>query len=175
MDSEIHQAFLHTTYRVLNSPSIDIKINQTNTELNMLENWAFISAWNPHPDILSLVENQSRNKQLEQDIKQLGLKFSLGIGISEDQKWSEESFFIANIDIDKANELSSKYRQLAFVYGIRGETATLYYTFSEIFFESIPNKVIEKPKIISIFAQQTSRFFPLGRKKPTETRVHGGK
>ena len=128
MDLELNQAYLNTTYRVLQSPLIDIKINQTNTKLNKMENWAFITAWNPHPDILSLVENQSRNKQLEQDIKQLGLKYSLGIGISEDQKWSEESLFIENIDLNKANELASKYRQLAFVYGIRGENAMIYYT-----------------------------------------------
>jgi hypothetical protein len=128
MNSELHQAFLNTTYRVLQAPFIDIKINQANAEFDKLENWAFITAWNPSPDILSLEENQNRNKQLEQDIKQLGLKYSLGLGISKDGNWSEESIFIENIDIYKANELSSKYGQLAFVYGIRNQDAVLYYT-----------------------------------------------
>ena len=128
MNSELHQAFINTSYRVLQSRNIDIKINQTYTEFDKLENWAFITAWNPSPEILSLKENQSRNKQLEQDIKQLGLKYSLGIGISEDQKWSEESFFIENIDLNKANELAAKYGQLAFVCGIRNQNAMLYYT-----------------------------------------------
>jgi hypothetical protein len=128
MNLELNQAFLNTTYRVLQSPIIDIKINQTTKEFDMLENWAFITAWNPSPDILSLEENQNRNKQLEQDIKQLGLKYSLGLGIAEDGNWSEESFFIENIDLNKVNELASKYVQLAFVYGIRGENATLYYS-----------------------------------------------
>lgn len=128
MNIELNQAYLNTTYRVLQSPVIDIKINQNNTELNKLENWAFITAWNPHPEISYLIENQSRNKRLEKDIKQLGLKYCLGIGISEDQKWSEESFFIENIDLGKANELSSKFGQLAFVYGIRNQNAMLYYT-----------------------------------------------
>jgi hypothetical protein len=63
-----------------------------------------------------LEENQNRNQQLEQDIKQLGLEHNLGVGISEDEKWSEESFFIENIVLDKANELSCKFGQLAFVY-----------------------------------------------------------
>jgi hypothetical protein len=128
MNSELHHAFLNTTYRVLQSPFIDIKINQANAEFDKLENWAFITAWNPSPDILSLEENQNRNKQLEQDIKQLGLKYSLGRGLSEDGNWSEESFFIENIDFEKTNELSAKYGQLAFVHGTRGENATLYYT-----------------------------------------------
>lgn len=84
----------------------------------------------PHPVILVLEENQNRNWQLEEDFKQLGLKFSLGIGILEDQKWSEESFFIENIDLNKADELVPIHRQLAFVYGIRNQNAILYYTVS---------------------------------------------
>jgi hypothetical protein len=112
----------------LHTPFIDIKINQANAELNNLNNWAFITAWNPSPAILPLEENQSRNQKLQQDIKQLGLKYSLGVGISEDEKWSEESFFIENIGLDKANELACKYGQLAFVFGGSGQNAMLYYT-----------------------------------------------
>lgn len=128
MDLEHHQAFLNTTYRVLQNPSIDIKINHVATKFSKLENWAFITAWNPLPDILSLDENQSQNQQLEEDIKQLGLKYTLGLGISEDEKWSEESFFIENISLVNANELASKYGQLAFVFGESGQNAILIYT-----------------------------------------------
>jgi hypothetical protein len=130
MDNEHHQAFLNTTYRVLQSPFIDIKINQTNAEFNKLKNWAFITAWNPLPDILSLEENQARNRYLAQDLKQLYLKYSVGVGISEDKKWSEESLFIENIDLVTANQLAKKYGQLAFVYGQNGSIAILYYTVS---------------------------------------------
>lgn len=128
MDLEHHQAFLNTTYRVLQTPFIDIKINQVATKLSELGSWAFITAWNPLPDILSLKENQVRNYRLEEDIKQLELRYSLGLGISEDEKWSEESFFIENISIIDANELASKYGQLAFVFGDSGQKATLIYT-----------------------------------------------
>jgi hypothetical protein len=68
MDTEHHQAFLNTTYRVLQS-LIDIKINQVNEAFSILQNWAFITSWNPLPDILLLEVNQSRNWQLEQPIK----------------------------------------------------------------------------------------------------------
>jgi hypothetical protein len=128
MDLEHHQAFLNTTYRVLQTPFIDIKINQVATKLSELGNWAFITAWNPLPDILSLEENQFRNYQLGEDIKQLELRYSLGLGISEDGKWSEESFFIENISLVNANELASKYGQLAFVFGESGQYAILIYT-----------------------------------------------
>ncbi|MBX9886536.1 MAG: DUF3293 domain-containing protein [Flavobacteriaceae bacterium] len=128
MNSELYQAFLNTTYRVLQSPFIDININQANAELSNLQNWAFITAWNPLPAILPLEENQVRNQQLQMNIEQLGLKYSLGVGISEDEKWSEESFFIENINLDKANEIACKYGQLAFVFGGSGQYAMLYYT-----------------------------------------------
>jgi hypothetical protein len=64
MDLEHHQAFLNTNYRVLQNPFIDIKVNQANAEFSNLKNWAFITAWNPMPDILSLEENQARNQDL---------------------------------------------------------------------------------------------------------------
>jgi hypothetical protein len=128
MDIDHHQAFLNTTYRVLQSPFIDIKINQANDVFGMLQNWAFITAWNPLPDILSLEVNQRRNQQLEQDIKQFGFRYTLGMGISEDGKWSEESFFIENISLDNANELARKYGQLAFVFGKSGQNTILSYT-----------------------------------------------
>jgi hypothetical protein len=128
MNLEHHQAFLNTTYRVLQSPIIDIKINKANAGFHKLKNWTFITAWNPLPDILSLEENQARNRNLAQDVKLLGLEYSLGAGISEDKKWSEESLFIENIGLVTANQLAKKYGQLAFVYGQNGSIAMLYYT-----------------------------------------------
>jgi hypothetical protein len=128
MDKEHHQAFLNTTYRVLQSPSIDLKINKRQPALNHCKNWALITAWNPLPDILSLHENKDRNKGLEEDINKLSLKYSKAVGISEDENWSEESLFIENIDFPTANKLASKYGQLAFVFGKPGQNAILSYT-----------------------------------------------
>jgi hypothetical protein len=128
MHLEHHEAFLDTTYRVLQSPYVDIKISQSPVEFSELENWAFITAWNPLPQILSLEENKIRNKQLEEDIKQIDLKYTFGLGISQDELWSEESFFIENINLSIANQLASKYGQLAFVYGTSGQNAELVYT-----------------------------------------------
>lgn len=128
MKKEHHQAFLNTTYRVLQSPSIDIKINELHPALNHLVNWAFITAWNPLPDILSLRENKDRNKDLEEDINMLSLKYRIAVGISEDENWSEESLFIENIDLVTANGLARKYGQLAFVHGVTANKAILSYT-----------------------------------------------
>jgi hypothetical protein len=125
---QIHQAFLNTTFRVISTPSFNIKINTIIPEAQHLNSWAFLTAWNPLPEILSDVENKKRNQQLEDDLKSLSLVYCNAIGISEDEKWSEESFFIENISKAQIQTLAIKYRQLAYVYGSKNEVATLVYT-----------------------------------------------
>lgn len=126
-NEETHQAFLETVYTVFNNPNFDIRINEIVKEKNSVDSWAFITAWNPLPKIESLEENRQRNNKLENDIKQLGLVYMNGLGVSKDGLWSEESFFIENISLDKAKELAVKYGQLAFVFGTKNYKATLVY------------------------------------------------
>uniref|UniRef100_UPI0040494B10 DUF3293 domain-containing protein n=1 Tax=Flavobacterium sp. TaxID=239 RepID=UPI0040494B10 len=125
---EIHQAFLDTTYKVFAKPNFIIKINKVIAETQHLNSWAFITAWNPLPKILTIEQNRQRNRQLEDDLIKLDLKYCTSIGISEDDKWSEESFFIENISVPKANQLAVKYGQLAFVFGQKNEVAELIYS-----------------------------------------------
>jgi hypothetical protein len=68
-------------------------------------------------DILSQSENDFRNNQLQVQLKEDGFIFHSGIGISKNEDWSEDSFFIENIDLENANAISLKYGQLAFLYG----------------------------------------------------------
>ena len=65
---------------------------------------------------------------MEEDLKKLGRTYIQGLGISEDEQWSEESFLIENCSLEKANELALKYKQLAFVTGAKDEIAKLIYT-----------------------------------------------
>ena len=113
---------------MLTKPEFTIKIDRVVSEAQQLNSWAFITAWNPSPEILSLEENRNRNQNLEEEISSFGLKYCHGIGISADEQWSEESFFIENISLDKANEWAVKYGQLAFIYGKKSEKAKLVYT-----------------------------------------------
>jgi len=132
---ELHQAFIETTFRVLKSDifvsNIDLHIDEINNEINIaaphIKEWAFISAFNPSPTVFSLEENLIRNQQLSDDLKALNVIFHPAIGISKDEKWSEESFFIENIAQDNAFELAAKYGQLAFVYGKAKEKTQLIY------------------------------------------------
>lgn len=125
---QIHQAFLDTTYKVISTPSFNIKINTIIPETQHLNSWAFLTAWNPLPKVLSDIENKKRNQQLEGDLKSVSLIYCKAIGISEDEKWSEESFFIENISKEQIHFLAVKYGQLAYVHGIKNEKAQLIYT-----------------------------------------------
>ncbi len=124
---ETHQAFLETVYTVFNNPNFNIRINEIVKEKSSLYSWAFITAWNPLPQILSLEENKQRNKKLENDLNQLDFIYSNGIGVSKDGLWSVESFFFENISLDKAKELAVKNGQLAFVFGTKNNKAALVY------------------------------------------------
>lgn len=132
---ELHQAFLETTFRVLKSntfdDNIDLHINQYNKEIwkvaPHIKTWAFITAFNPSPITFSLEENLIRNNELANDLNLLNLSYHPAIGISKDEKWSEESFFIENISQENAFELAKKYGQLAFVFGKSNQIAQLIY------------------------------------------------
>lgn len=132
---QLHQAYLETTFRVLKSDTfvnlIDLHINKINNEIKLvaprIKTWAFITAFNPSPVLFSSEENIIRNNQLATDLKVLNLTFHPAIGISKDEKWSEDSFFIENISQDKAFEIAVKYGQLAFVFSKSNQEAQLIY------------------------------------------------
>jgi hypothetical protein len=121
--NEIEKAFVETQYVIQLQSDIVLKIGEIPAELleklALLETWAFITAWNPLPDILSIVENERRNEDLQQYLLDRGYTIHKGIGTSKDQSWSEESFFIENIELEDARTASAKFGQLAFVYGDR--------------------------------------------------------
>ncbi len=134
MDSnQIEQAFLETNYiaEIENNPIV-LKIGETPEILIQrfpkIKTWAFITAWNPLPDILTKSENDIRNNQLKVQLKEEGFIFYPGVGISKNEDWSEESFFIENIELETANEISLKFGQLAFLYGDGAKGNQLIFT-----------------------------------------------
>lgn len=122
MDTDkIKTAFLETNYTILVENKIVLKIgempSQLFSEFPQIKTWAFITAWNPLPDVLTKSENDIRNNQLKIQLKEQGFVFQPGVGISKNEDWSEDSFFIENINLETANQISLKYGQLAFLYG----------------------------------------------------------
>lgn len=124
------EAFKNTDYIAnINNKVITINIGKTQVELDNLikpvKQWAFITAYNPLPKILSDNENKSRNEQLRQDVENLGLKVFTGFGIAKDKSWKEDSFLIVGIGKEKAIKLGTKYGQLAIVIGSANNKAKL--------------------------------------------------
>jgi hypothetical protein len=130
--TEIEQAFLETSYIVHLQSDIVLKIGEMTADLMehlpLLKTWAFITSWNPLPDILSKAENEQRNEDLQQYLLERGYSIHKGIGISKDQSWAEESFFIENIELEDARAASAQFGQLAFVYGERESVNQLVFT-----------------------------------------------
>jgi hypothetical protein len=133
---ENHLAFITTNYIILQNDIFHIDvilkigiINEINQDI-LIKEWAFITAWNPLPEILTLEENLERNNALLTELISLGYVCHLGKGVSSDGKWQEESFFIENIDKHTALTISNKYGQLAFVHGVLNKEAELVYSTS---------------------------------------------
>ena len=134
---ELDLAFKSTNYIILKNNifpnDIILKIGIINeiSPDESIKEWAFITAWNPLPEVLSLDENVLRNKSLLTELTSLGYISYNGKGVSSDGQWQEESFFIENIDKITALAISKKYGQLAFVHGgLNTEAELVYSTFS---------------------------------------------
>lgn len=131
-DDSLHQAFLDTHYTVHLEPDITLHIGGSNTNLLTalphLTSWAFITAWNPLPNILNVEENLARNKLLRARLEQEGYVIQEGTGISADGTWAEASFLIENITLTDAHTMAKGFGQLAFVYGDREKGNELVYT-----------------------------------------------
>ena len=133
---QIKETYLNTNFIVYGSKhkqdDITIKIGSLNEALYKaipnLTTWAYITAWNPHPEVLTLEENRERNNELKKICETTNIEFTEGNGVSEDGMWSEESFLIHNISEDKAYDLAVKFDQLAFVYGVQNQKAKLVFT-----------------------------------------------
>jgi hypothetical protein len=134
---ELDLAFKSTNYIILKNDvfpkDIILKIGNINeiSPDESIKEWAFITAWNPLPEVLSLEENVLRNNSLLTELTSLGYRIHNGKGVSTDGQWQEESFFIENIDKISALAISNKYGQLAFVHGgLNTEAELVYSTFS---------------------------------------------
>lgn len=129
---DFDDAFMSTNYIILKNEiftdEIILKIGSAHALNPNIQSWAFITAWNPLPTILTYEENINKNNSLLTDLTNEGYVCHLGKGVSANGKWEEESFFIENINKPNALEFSIKYGQMAFVYGKSDGLAELVYT-----------------------------------------------
>ena len=116
------KAYRETDFNVFN-PAITIKIGANNDLLNNLllkhcvEEWAYITPFNPYSNVLSEEQNEQRYKELKNKI--VNYKYFEGEGVGKDLSWKpEKSFLILGITKEQAIEIGNYYEQNAIVYGI---------------------------------------------------------
>jgi hypothetical protein len=119
----------NSTRYVVHFPEGDqtIRIGNTHPEIDKIStSWSFITAYNPHSEVLTKHENEKRSDELRRSVEDIGLSYVKGIGIGEDPSWEpEKSIFIKDISIEDAQMLGKKFGQNAIVYGKISEKAEL--------------------------------------------------
>ena len=132
MKKSIETAFLETNYIVYLKTDLVLRIGEDGknllSQLGHLKSWAFVTAWNPLPEVLSLEENEIRNETMKKQLLGDGYSFWPATGISKDGNWSETSILIENISLKAAHRISAQFGQLAFLYGDLFEGNQLVFT-----------------------------------------------
>lgn len=91
-----------------------------------VNDWAFITAFNPFSTPRSVSENELRQRQLEGRLRELGITFLPGEGVADDGGWpAEPSFLACGIAEETAVALGRDFHQHAILAGRRGEPARL--------------------------------------------------
>lgn len=123
LDQQLLNAYINTNY-VVDIPRLNIRIGQKNWELseflidNNIYSWAFISAWNPYSQVTDSQTNEKMHQTLCAEIKNKGLLFCEGHGISDNGAWEpEKSLFIMGITKEDAIQIAQSYRQNAIIFG----------------------------------------------------------
>ena len=132
MSNDLKESYLNTHYKV-DAFVQPIHIGRVSAEAdallaaNRLEEWAYITAYNPLSVALPPAENEKRNLELLNDVKRYIV--IPGEGQGKDGAWpAEKSFFVAGITLDDAQQLAARYGQHAFVYGRLHRAAELVET-----------------------------------------------
>ena len=90
------------------------------------DHWAFLTAWNPGSVSLPHNANDTRQRELENQLAADGFSLLRGEGRGKDPEWpAEESFLVLGITRRQAVTIARRFGQLAIVAGRRGRPARL--------------------------------------------------
>ena len=116
-------AYKAADFHVFSGSSFILKKDQYSEELhqifveNAVQSAAFITANNPYSNELTNEENIDRNKQLENQLKQMDFEYIPGEGRSRKEDWAEEaSFLVLGINKMTSCELGKQFEQNAIVW-----------------------------------------------------------
>lgn len=133
IEQNLLDAYRQTTYRAeLPAGEINLRIGELNHALErflaerQINEWAFVTAYNPGSRPLDEAENFGRHQSLIADVRAIGHVLFEGEGVGDDRRWpAERSLLIVGIKRDEAAALGRKYGQNAIVVGARGNAPEL--------------------------------------------------
>lgn len=128
LDKSLISAYLNTDYYI-NLKQINLKVGVFSKELiewleSLRENFApisfaIITAFNPFSELLSLSDNEKRNKRLVYYLKENKYQFFHAENRDPKNEWPiEKSFLVPFISKQEAMEIAQQFQQNAIVYGI---------------------------------------------------------
>lgn len=116
-------AYRKTHYKVFADPAFTLYVGEHSPALAQRLNQAvqptaaFISACNPHSQLLGSAENSLRQKALASTLASGGWEFLHGIGEDPAQQWpGEASFLVLGISQEKAEALAHQFGQNAILF-----------------------------------------------------------
>lgn len=132
MDRRLRDAYLATDYHVDAEPPVAIRVGQHDPAVRQLlrarqaQPAAFLTAWNPARNPVSLQENTAAHKRLAAAVTALGCATAPARGIGRGGQWPpEESLLVLGIGLDDAMRLARDFGQNAFVWLDRDEAPEL--------------------------------------------------
>jgi Protein of unknown function (DUF3293) len=102
-------------------PELDRVLRDNNAKFGV-----FITAYNPRSELQSDLKNRAANLELEQVLRERSLHFFAHVG--RNGTWSEEGFFVLDLEPDAAVALAEMFGQFAVVILKTGDIAELRLT-----------------------------------------------
>jgi len=132
-DADLDRAYIATSFEAeLPDKRLRIRVGNTHTELDAVlathhvGNWIYITACNPASRWLPDSENNRRQKDLEDWIRETGRVYFSGQGVGDDVRWPPEpSFLVLGVSRPEAIQWGRKFGQNAVVWGTCSKAAML--------------------------------------------------
>lgn len=130
-----YRAAIYVVSAATDWPEVVIRCGEQSVEVDHLlarhglDDWAFITAWNPRSRLLPAAENEARMARLRVTLRDRGHPWLPGWGGDREGEWpAEPSLLVLGIPEAEAVALAAAFDQHAILVGRRGGPARLTWT-----------------------------------------------
>lgn len=123
INSETVQAYLETEYFVRGKHDFVLRVGQFNKSLLSEHTFqgsdcsAFITAYNPHDNVIVETDNAKRHKALADELRLRSLTFVDGMGQHPTNQWlGEPSYLVFGLTLEASKTLGARFEQNAILW-----------------------------------------------------------